>query len=88
MAKAASKECKMEFYFKRENIEKLLNENPKAKGIIVKYQIKVRKTADKEMINVVEITARVDKKAAASRGAKPVPVESVPGCPEPPGCAP
>lgn len=78
----------MEFYFKRENIEKLLSENPKAKGIIVKYQIKVRKTADKETLNVIEITARPDKVAPASRSARTTPVESVPGCPEPPGCVP
>ncbi len=32
-------ECKMEFYFKRADIEKLLAKNPKAKGIIISRRL-------------------------------------------------
>ncbi|TXI33301.1 MAG: hypothetical protein E6Q58_02955 [Niabella sp.] len=76
----------MEFYFTRENIEKLLKANPKAIGIIIRQEIKVRKTADQETINIVEITASADNETASRAASAKGGEESVPGCPRPPGC--
>lgn len=63
-------QCKMEFYFKREVIEKLLQANPKAKGIIISHEIVQEKPrGSMQLVNVAKITARVDpapkKKAPA-----------------------
>lgn len=67
-------ECKMEFYFKRADIEKLLAENPKAKGIIISHEIVQEKPRGSlQMLNLVRINARVDpapkKKAAPAKKA-------------------
>lgn len=79
---SANNQCKLEFYFMRENIESLLKENPKAKGIIISQEIKVRFTADNEKLNVIEICARADNGNAKTRVLK----ANVNGCPYPPGC--
>jgi len=80
---AKNSQCKMEFYFTREKIETLLKENPTAKGIIISQEIKVRQTADNEMINVVEIKATADNGEEKMRA---ISLKSVNGCPSPPGC--
>lgn len=76
----------MEFYFTRKNIESLLKQNPKAKGIIVTQEIKVKKT-DKGYFNIIEITACADndhgKMATSEISTRSA---CVPGCPKPPGC--
>jgi hypothetical protein len=79
---SVNNQCKLEFYFTREKIEALLKENPRAKGIIVSQEIKVRFTADNEKLNVIEICARADNGAGKSRSLQ-APVN---GCPYPPGC--
>jgi hypothetical protein len=68
-------ECKMEFYFKRADIEKLLMANPKAKGIIISHEIVQEKPRGSlKVLNLVRIKARVDpapkKKAAPAKTAK------------------
>lgn len=78
----ATRECKIEFYFKRDQLEKLLADNPSAKGIIVKQEILPRKQANGKPYNLVSITARPDKK---SRG-RGTGEEVIDGCPFPPGC--
>lgn len=80
----ATRECKIEFYFKREQLEKLLADNPSAKGIIVKQEIIPRKQPNGKVYNLVTITARPDKKTK-SRGVK-AGEEIIDGCPFPPGC--
>ncbi len=79
---SVNNQCKLEFYFTRERIESLLKDNPKAKGIIISQEIKVRFTADNEKLNVIEIAARADNGTAKSRALKGL----VNGCPYPPGC--
>jgi hypothetical protein len=95
-------ECKMEFYFKRADIDKLLKANPKAKGIIISHEIVQEKPRGSlKVLNLVRIKARVDpapvKKATATKTAKktaskllgdPDPNDpgSPEGCPYPPGC--
>jgi hypothetical protein len=83
---AKNNQCKMEFYFTREKIETLLKKNPTAKGIIISQEIKVRQTADKETINVVEIKATADNGGQKMRAMSVQTLESVDGCPSPPGC--
>ncbi len=83
--------CKIEFYFKAEQMLELLNKNPKAKGIIIKQEIKPRKNADgKGFTNVTTITAyakggggsrSVEMDAATGEDSAPID-----GCPYPPGC--
>lgn len=75
-------QCKIEFYFTREKIEALLKENPKAKGIIISQEIKVRHTSDKEKVNVIEIKATADNGKVKTRSLP----KSINGCPYPPGC--
>ncbi|MCH5598367.1 hypothetical protein [Niabella ginsengisoli] len=77
-----SNQCKIEFYFTRENIEQLLKENPKANGIIICQEIKVRHTADNEKVNVIEIKAIADNGKNKTRSL----LSKVNGCPYPPGC--
>lgn len=84
-----SNNCKIEFYFKRKDLEKLLADNKNAHGIIICQSIKPRISADKKSkFNAVEISAyavhreeRSMLMVAESKG-----VESVDGCPYPPGC--
>lgn len=80
-----SNHCKIEFYFKRKDIEKLLAENPDAKGIIIRQEIKPRKTADnKSYINVTTISAYTSLKTESLE--KTGGDDEVYGCPIPPGC--
>lgn len=91
----------MEFYFKRADIEKLLEANPKAKGIIITHEIVQEKPRGSlKVVNVSKIRARVDpapkKKATAVKSSKmmkdggdPPPTNdpnNPNGCPFPPGC--
>ena len=83
-------ECKMEFYFTRAEIEKLLVANPKAKGIIITHQIVQEKPKGSlKLVNIARISARVDpapkKKTSSKLMGDP---EDLPtqGCPYPPGC--
>jgi hypothetical protein len=90
-------ECKMEFYFKKEEIEKLLAANPKAKGIIISHEIvREKPRGSLNYLNIVRIKARVDpaakkvkakttKAAMAAFDGPDDPIDPV-GCPFPPGC--
>lgn len=80
----AAKECKIEFYFKRDELEKLLAGNPSAKGIIIKQEIMPRKQANGKQYNLVSITARPDKKSRSRK--KGSGEDMIDGCPFPPGC--
>lgn len=89
------KECIIEFYFKRSDLEKLLNANPAAKGIIVAQHIIPKRQANGQRFNVVTITARPDKKSkkpSAKTQSKLMGrtggdgTEVIDGCPFPPGC--
>jgi hypothetical protein len=88
------KECIIEFYFKRSDLEKLLNSNPSAKGIIVAQHIIPKRQANGGRFNVVTITARPDKKSkkpptktkSKLMGAAGDPTDIIDGCPFPPGC--
>jgi hypothetical protein len=84
-------ECKMEFYFKRADIEKLLAEHPKAKGIIISHEIVQEKPRGSlKVMNLVRIQARVDPapktKAVATRTVKKSSAKLLgdPGDPPPP----
>ncbi len=80
-----SNHCKIEFYFKKKDIEKLLAKNPEAKGIIIRQEIKPRKTADKKSyVNVTTITAYTAIKTETLR--TDAVDDEVYGCPIPPGC--
>lgn len=88
-------QCRIEFYFKTADLEKLLNENKGAKGIIVSQEIRKEKPKGMDRyVNITHITARPDygskkpkpkgktAKAAAAGGGE----EFIDGCPYPPGC--
>ncbi|MDB5210496.1 MAG: hypothetical protein JWQ30_1323 [Sediminibacterium sp.] len=91
-------ECRIEFYFRAEDLKKLLKANPKAKGIIVSQEIKKEKPKGAaNYVNVAHIRARVDmiqpaKSAKSAKlmtgGEEPPPEEGIDGCPFPPGCTP
>ncbi len=85
---SAPHQCRIEFYFKADQIQKLLTDNPDAKGIIISEEIRREKPHGMDhYINVVHLTARVDlhegaKKSSVNGGGD----EIVDGCPYPPGC--
>ncbi len=85
---SAPHHCRIEFYFKADQIQKLLTDNPGAKGIIISEEIRREKPHGSDRyINVVHLTARVDyhdgdNKGSATGGGD----EIVDGCPYPPGC--
>jgi len=92
-------ECMIQFYFRAEDLKKLLKANPEAKGIIVSQEISREKPKGTlNYINVAHIRATVDMGQAAKivKGAKSMkaadepepPQESIDGCPFPPGCTP
>ncbi|MFT3903238.1 MAG: hypothetical protein QM727_08690 [Niabella sp.] len=87
-----AKDCKIEFYFRKKDLEQLIKENPDADGIIIRQALKPRKGANKENITVAEITAYphwVAGDKAATLSKKSVLGDdngSVSGCPYPPGC--
>ncbi|MCW3088126.1 MAG: hypothetical protein JWQ78_1512 [Sediminibacterium sp.] len=72
----------MEFYFKKADLLKLINDNENATGIIISQEI-VEKTGPRETrASIVYITARPTnnlKAAALGDG-------EIYGCPYPPGC--
>ena len=85
------RECRIEFYFKTADLEKLLKENKGAKGIIVSQEIRKEKPKGMDRyVNITHITARPDygstktktKTAKAAAGGE----EFIDGCPYPPGC--
>lgn len=77
-----SNQCKIEFYFKREELEKLLRSHPTAKGVIISQEIKRLKPKGADHYsNVALITARIDNNDPARPDG-----DSVDGCPYPPGC--
>ncbi len=88
----ATKDCKIEFYFRRGQLEKLLADNPTAKGIIISQEVIQRTQPNGKSYNMLSITARVDKKAkkkVAKKGGKAgggTDEGVVDGCPYPPGC--
>lgn len=83
-----SKHCKMEFYFKKDDLLKLIKENPDAKGVIIRQEIKPRKNADgKGFINVTAITAYAIGKAASRSTEPDEETKPIDGCPYPPGCS-
>lgn len=94
-----SSDCKIEFYFPREEMQKLLEKNPNAKGVIISHAIVREKPKGAEnYVNVVRISARADQggtpaptqlMAAADSSGDPstnAGVDSISGCPYPPGC--
>ncbi len=95
-----SNDCKIEFYFRREELQRLLEKNPDAKGIIVSQAIVREKPKGAEnYVNVVRIKARADvpgapaamkvMAAAADGGGDTGDSpgdDTILGCPYPPGC--
>lgn len=88
-------ECRIQFYFRADELRKLLEANPEAKGIIVSQEIiREKPKGALNYINVAHIRARVDM----GQGAKPAegskimtaidepPGDVIDGCPFPPGC--
>lgn len=86
-----SNQCKLEFYFKTADLEKLLHAHPGAKGIIISQEIvKEKPKGAEQYVNVVHIRARADNGAKAGTDQKimgAVPDDGcIDGCPFPPGC--
>ncbi len=85
-----SNKCRIEFYFKVDELQKLLNEHPDAKGIIVSEEITKEKPKGMDhYVNITHIKARVHKGDAAESAklAAGDPDEGfIDGCPYPPGC--
>lgn len=80
-----SHQCRIEFYFKKEDLQRLLTESGDAKGIIISQEIRKEKPKGAEhYVNVTHITARPDKSNSVSKAAGGEDV--VEGCPYPPGC--
>lgn len=87
-------ECRIEFYFKTEQMAKLLADNPTAKGIIISQQIVREKPKGADhYVNVTRIKARPDfgdggsnTDAAQLRSSVAGGEETINGCPYPPGC--
>jgi hypothetical protein len=86
-------ECKIEFYFRREELERLIAANPKAKGIIISQEIvREKPRGTLQAVNIAYIKASVfpAKKATAKKAMAAAPGDdgSIDGCPYPPGCQP
>ncbi|MEO7530007.1 MAG: hypothetical protein ABIS69_01305 [Sediminibacterium sp.] len=89
-------ECRIQFYFKTDDLKKLLKANPKAKGLIVSQEISREKPRGSlKYLNIAHIKATVDmgkvtksrKGIALEKGGDDPPTdESIDGCPFPPGC--
>jgi hypothetical protein len=82
-------QCKIEFYFRRKEVEELLAKSPDAKGIIVRQEIKPKKFATgNEIHNIMIISAFADNGGSNLKSGKTktnAPI-SIFGCPSPPGC--
>ncbi|WP_460685692.1 hypothetical protein [Niabella aquatica] len=74
---AKNEQCKIEFYFTRETMEKLPKENTKTKAIIISQKIKVRRTADNDTIDIIAIKASANNASARTRSH----LTSIDGCP-------
>ncbi len=89
-------ECRIQFYFRADDLRKLLNKNPDAKGIIVSQEISREKpNGAVNYVNVAHIRATVDmgvviktQSAALMEGTVDPPEDGIDGCPFPPGCTP
>lgn len=83
-------ECKIEFYFRSDDLRKLLNDNKKSKGVIICQAITQKRGPKGRPVNVVSITARpsepVAVKAKSMATATVGGDEDIYGCPYPPGC--
>lgn len=84
-------ECCIEFYFKADELAKLLADNPNAKGIIISQQIVREKPKGAEhYINIARIKARPHLAEESGTDALQKTVtggeETINGCPYPPGC--
>jgi hypothetical protein len=81
-------ECRIEFYFKKEELLKLLEKHPKAKGVIVSQRIlREKPKGAANYVNVVHIRARVDLgKTTKAAALKKDGDDGINGCPFPPGC--
>jgi hypothetical protein len=94
-----ARECRIEFYFRAEQLNQLLKDHPDARGIIVSQEIRKEKPKGTDnFINVAHIRARVHKGPLGEEaGARlmeggdeppPPPEDGIDGCPYPPGCTP
>jgi hypothetical protein len=95
-----ARECRIEYYFRAEELKRLLDANPDARGIIVSQEIRKEKPKGTDsFVNVARIRARVHKgplgdettSAKLMEGGDeppPPPEEGIDGCPYPPGCTP
>lgn len=92
-----AEKCRIEFYFRAEELRQLLNNNLDAKGVIVSQEIQKEKPKGMDnFVNVTHIRARVHGKlSGVTETAKlmeadgdPDPEEGIDGCPFPPGCTP
>ncbi|MEO8173826.1 MAG: hypothetical protein ABI581_12110 [Sediminibacterium sp.] len=89
-------ECKIEYYFRKEELKRLIDENEGAKGVIVSMEInKEKPNGAEDYVAVAHIKARMfyaptqSAKSADGEGdPEPDPEESIDGCPYPPGCTP
>lgn len=84
-------ECCIEFYFKADELAKLLADNPTAKGIIISQQIVREKPKGSEhYVNIARIKARPHLAGESGTDALQKTVaggeETINGCPFPPGC--
>ncbi len=79
-------DCRIQFYFKREELLNLLLSDTTARGVIISEQIsrEIPQGASNS-VNVVHITARLDNGTDVG-GVPGGPVDEVTGCPYPPGC--
>lgn len=86
-----SNHCKIEFYFKAEQMLELIKKNPDAKGIIIKQEIKpVKDAAGKGFVNLTKISAYAKngnsrQTDGLAKDTQDV-TDPIEGCPYPPGC--
>lgn len=80
-------DCRIQFYFKREELLNLLLANPNAKGVIISEQISQEiPSGTSKSFNVVHITARMDNGTEVDGMPTDPGAEGILGCPYPPGC--
>ncbi len=94
-----AEKCRIEFYFRAEELRTLLDKNLDAKGVIVSQEIRKEKPMGMDnFVNVTHIRARLHGKILpGTESAKlmdvegdpdPNPEDGIDGCPFPPGCTP
>lgn len=80
-------DCRIQFYFKREDLLNLLLANPTARGVIISEQISREiPSGASNSVNVVHITARMDDGTDVDGMPADPGDEGIIGCPYPPGC--